>query len=42
MWDAAELDQAGADGEVLPKFINLTDASIKMVRYIFAVGSAGC
>jgi hypothetical protein len=30
-WDAAELDAAGDDGEVLPKFINLTDASIKMV-----------
>jgi CCR4-NOT transcriptional complex subunit CAF120 len=32
LWDAAELDVAGEDGEVLPKFINLTDASIKMVR----------
>lgn len=32
-WDAAELDAAGEDGEVLPKFINLTDASIKMVRF---------
>lgn len=31
LWDAVELDRAGADGEVLPKFINLTDASIKMV-----------
>ncbi|KAK0672867.1 hypothetical protein QBC41DRAFT_7250 [Cercophora samala] len=31
LWDAAELDAAGDDGEVLPKFINLTDASIKMV-----------
>lgn len=30
-WDAAELDAAGEDGEVLPKFLNLTDASIKMV-----------
>ncbi|PMD40001.1 hypothetical protein L207DRAFT_566858 [Hyaloscypha variabilis F] len=30
LWDAAELDAAGQDGEVLPKFINLTDASIKM------------
>lgn len=37
LWDAAELDTAGQDGEVLPKFINLTDASIKMVRirYLF-------
>jgi CCR4-NOT transcriptional complex subunit CAF120 len=33
LWDAAELDAAGQDGEVLPKFINLTDASIKMVGY---------
>lgn len=33
LWDAAELDAAGEDGEVLPKFINLTDASIKMVCY---------
>lgn len=31
LWDAAELDAAGEDGEVLPKFINLTDASIKMI-----------
>jgi len=32
LWDAAELDAAGEDGEVLPKFINLTDASIKMIN----------
>jgi hypothetical protein len=32
LWDAAELDAAGSEGEVLPKFINLTDASIKMVK----------
>ncbi|KAK4226905.1 hypothetical protein QBC38DRAFT_455738 [Podospora fimiseda] len=32
LWDAAELDVAGEDGEVLPKFINLTDASIKMIE----------
>lgn len=32
LWDAAELDSAGADGEVTPTFINLADASIKMVR----------
>lgn len=32
LWDAAELDAAGQDGEVAPKFINLADASIKMVR----------
>lgn len=30
-WDAAALDAAGQDGEVAPKFINLADASIKMV-----------
>jgi CCR4-NOT transcriptional complex subunit CAF120 len=34
LWDAAELDTAGEDGEVLPKFINLTDASIKMVAWL--------
>lgn len=34
LWDAAELDAAGEDGEVLPKFINLTDASIKMVCWL--------
>lgn len=33
LWDAAELDAAGEDGEVLPKFINLTDASLKVVRH---------
>ncbi|CZT01564.1 related to CAF120 CCR4 Associated Factor 120 kDa [Rhynchosporium graminicola] len=32
LWDAADLDAAGQDGEVLPKFINLTDASIKMIE----------
>ncbi|KAK2626500.1 hypothetical protein QTJ16_003675 [Diplocarpon rosae] len=32
LWDAAELDSAGQDGEVLPKFINLSDASIKMIE----------
>jgi hypothetical protein len=32
MWDAQQLDEAGQDGEVLPTFINLGDASIKMVR----------
>ncbi|KAL1898117.1 hypothetical protein Cpir12675_002066 [Ceratocystis pirilliformis] len=31
LWDAAELDAAGEEGEVLPKFINVTDASIKMI-----------
>lgn len=33
LWDAAELDAAGQDGEVAPKFINLADASIKMVSH---------
>ncbi|KAL7950609.1 hypothetical protein V8C42DRAFT_307028 [Trichoderma barbatum] len=32
LWDAAELDAAGEDGQVLPKFINLTDASIKVIE----------
>ncbi|KAL8825658.1 MAG: hypothetical protein Q9170_007710 [Blastenia crenularia] len=32
LWDAAELDAAGHDGEVAPKFINLADASIKMIE----------
>ncbi|KAG9240016.1 hypothetical protein BJ878DRAFT_528740 [Calycina marina] len=32
LWDAAELDRAGGEGEVLPKFINLTDSSIKMIE----------
>lgn len=32
LWDAAALDIAGQDGEVAPSFINLADASIKMVK----------
>ena len=32
LWDAGALDAAGQDGEVAPTFINLADASIKMVR----------
>ena len=38
LWDAAALDAAGQDGEVVPTFVNLSDASIKMVsadRYVF-------
>lgn len=31
LWDASALDVAGQDGEVAPTFINLADASIKMV-----------
>ncbi|KAL9060442.1 MAG: hypothetical protein Q9162_000615 [Coniocarpon cinnabarinum] len=32
LWDAAQLDAAPVDGEVIPTFINLTDASIKMIE----------
>ncbi|KAI0391570.1 hypothetical protein F5Y17DRAFT_460679 [Xylariaceae sp. FL0594] len=32
LWDAAELDAGGEGSEVLPKFINLTDASIRMIE----------
>ncbi|EXJ91153.1 hypothetical protein A1O1_04262 [Capronia coronata CBS 617.96] len=32
LWDAAALDAAGQDGEVAPTFINLADASIKMIQ----------
>ncbi|KAL9113365.1 MAG: hypothetical protein Q9227_002406 [Pyrenula ochraceoflavens] len=32
LWDAAALDAAGQDGEVAPTFINLADASIKMIK----------
>ena len=31
LWDASELDRADGDVEVLPTFINLTDAAIHMV-----------
>ncbi|KAK5946094.1 hypothetical protein PMZ80_000233 [Knufia obscura] len=31
-WDAEALDAAGQDGEVAPSFINLADASIKMIE----------
>lgn len=31
LWDATQLDAAGQDGEVVPTYLNLTDASIKMV-----------
>jgi CCR4-NOT transcriptional complex subunit CAF120 len=36
LWDASALDHAGGDTEVLPTFINLTDAAIHMVRRSFA------
>ncbi|KAL9129280.1 MAG: hypothetical protein Q9217_002227 [Psora testacea] len=32
LWDASALDAAGHDGEVAPTFINLADASIKMIE----------
>ncbi|SLM40100.1 Pleckstrin homology-like domain [Lasallia pustulata] len=32
LWDAGALDAAGEDGEVAPTFINLADASIKMIE----------
>lgn len=32
LWDASALDVAGQDGEVAPTFINLADASIKMIE----------
>lgn len=31
LWDAAELDAASQNQDIVPTFINLTDASIKMV-----------
>lgn len=31
LWDASELDQLGAERELTPTFINLTDAAIHMV-----------
>jgi CCR4-NOT transcriptional complex subunit CAF120 len=36
LWDAAALDAAGSEGEVEPIFINLADASIKMVGLVLA------
>ncbi|PYI16532.1 PH domain protein [Aspergillus violaceofuscus CBS 115571] len=32
LWDAAALDEAGEEGDVRPTFINLADASIKMLE----------
>ncbi|KAI9894939.1 MAG: hypothetical protein M1814_000159 [Vezdaea aestivalis] len=32
LWDASSLDSAGQEGEVVPTFVNLTDASIKMIE----------
>jgi CCR4-NOT transcriptional complex subunit CAF120 len=31
LWDATELDKVGGDAEVLPTFINLTDAAVHMM-----------
>ncbi|KAJ4992080.1 PH domain-containing protein [Stagonosporopsis vannaccii] len=31
LWDASELDQVGGEREVIPTFINLTDAAIHMI-----------
>lgn len=36
IWDAAALDAAG-NQDITPTFINLTDASIKMVRIFWIV-----
>jgi CCR4-NOT transcriptional complex subunit CAF120 len=36
LWDASELDQVGGDREVIPTFINLTDAAIHMVRFLMS------
>lgn len=41
LWDAGALDAAGEDGEVAPTFINLADASIKMVTsLLFSIVTA--
>lgn len=37
LWDAAALDVAGEDAEVVPTFINLSDASIKMVGLVVRI-----
>ncbi|KAJ9648497.1 hypothetical protein H2199_001352 [Coniosporium tulheliwenetii] len=41
LWDATLLDQAGEDGEVVPTFINLADASIKMIESLPMNGQQG-
>ncbi|SMY24488.1 unnamed protein product [Zymoseptoria tritici ST99CH_1A5] len=41
LWDAAELDAAGEDGQVVPTFINLSDASIKMIESLPMNGAQG-
>lgn len=41
LWDAGQLDAAGEDGEVVPSFINLGDASIKMIESLPMNGQDG-
>ncbi|QIW95744.1 hypothetical protein AMS68_001262 [Peltaster fructicola] len=41
LWDAAALDAAGVDGEVMPTFINLSDASLKMIESLPMSGAQG-
>ncbi|KAF2459816.1 hypothetical protein BDY21DRAFT_361719 [Lineolata rhizophorae] len=41
LWDASQLDVAGEDGEVVPSFINLADASIKMIESLPMNGQGG-
>ncbi|GAB7363532.1 hypothetical protein MBLNU230_g3800t1 [Neophaeotheca triangularis] len=41
LWDAAALDAAGEDGEVVPSFVNLSDASIKMIESLPMNGAQG-
>ncbi|KAF2485374.1 hypothetical protein BDY17DRAFT_102017 [Neohortaea acidophila] len=41
LWDAAALDAAGEDAEVVPTFINLSDASIKMIESLPMNGAQG-
>lgn len=41
VWDAQKLDDAGTDGEVVPSFINLADASIKMIESLPMSGQGG-
>lgn len=39
LWDASELDQVGGDREVIPTFINLTDAAIHMVGPLVTIAA---
>ncbi|KAK0947654.1 hypothetical protein LTR29_000911 [Friedmanniomyces endolithicus] len=41
LWDAGALDAAGQDGEVVPTFVNLSDASIKMIESLPMNGAQG-